>query len=155
MLVDLEGASFETPDEAERLAAAGLSLVNREGASPEDIAWIQRAFGGKWSSEAAAGSNWFARGTQGSAGFATYGQHSIRYWWLDAWWDRADVGIFGPMGVERKLRGMHIGVVLARRALGSLQALGFAHALIPAAGPTAFYEQYCSARIVERLKRRP
>jgi len=155
MIIDLTAMSFETPDESTVLSGAGVDLVGREGGGPDDIDWIRRTFRGKWHEEAAAGSNWFARGALGPVGFATYGQHSYRFWWLDKWWDREDVGIFGPMGVDRKMRGQHLGVVLARRALGSLKAMGFAHALIPAVGPIEFYEKYCGARVVERLERRP
>jgi hypothetical protein len=151
MIVDLVGGSFETPDESTILAAAGVNLVNREGGSADDIDWIRRTFHGKWHEEAAAGSNWFARGALSPVGFAAYGQRSIRFWWLDQWWDRADVGIFGPMGVDRKLRGLHLGVVLARRALASLQSMGFRQAVIPAVGPIDFYERHCGARVVERL----
>jgi GNAT superfamily N-acetyltransferase len=154
MIVDLADASFETPDEATTLAAAGVNLIEREGASADDVEWIQRTFHGRWHEESAAGWNWFARGALETVGFAAYGQHSIRFWWLDAWWDRADVGIFGPMGVDRKMRGLHVGVVLARRALGSLKEMGFAHALIPAVGPIEFYEKHCGARVVERLPHR-
>jgi hypothetical protein len=154
MIVDLDGTSFETPGEDTILAAAGVTLLNREGASEDDVAWIRRTFHGRWHEEAAAGWNWFARGALGPLGFAAYGQHSIRFWWLDNWWDRPDVAIFGPMGVDRKMRGMHLGQVLARRALGSLQAMGYKQALIPAVGPIAFYEKGCGARVVERLSRR-
>jgi hypothetical protein len=154
MIVDLADADFETPDEATTLAAAGVNLIEREGASPDDVEWIQRTFHGRWHEEAAAGWNWFARGAIETVGFAAYGQHSIRFWWLEQWWDRADVGIFGPMGVDHKMRGLHVGIVLARRALGSLKAMGFAHALIPAVGPIEFYEKHCGARVVERLSGR-
>lgn len=151
MLVDLVGADFTTPGEAMTLAAAGVSLVGREGASPDDAEWIRSTFHGRWHEEAEAGWNWFARGSLGPVGFATYGQHSIRFWWLDEWWDRTDVGIFGPMGVDAKMRGLKLGVILARRALASLQMMGFAHALIPAVGPVAFYEKHCGARVIQRL----
>ena len=151
MIVDLVGASFDNPDESTVLAAAGANLVNREGASADDVAWIARTFHGRWHEEAAAGWNWFARGALAPVGFAAYGQHSIRFWWLEKWWDREDVGIFGPMGVDPRLRGLHLGVVLARRALGSLQAMGYKQAVIPAVGPIAFYEKYCGARVIERL----
>ena len=155
MLVDLAESSFDTPDEATILASAGVDLIQRQSTSDDDRKWIRRTFLGRWHEEAAAGWNWFLRSTKGTVGFATYGQHDIRFWWLDAWWDRPDVGIFGPMGVDKRMRGMHLGVVLARRALGSLKEMGFAHAVIPAVGPIEFYEKYCGARVVERLARRP
>jgi GNAT superfamily N-acetyltransferase len=154
MIVDLVDASFETPGEAMILAAAGMQLVSREGASPDDVAWINRTFHGRWAEESAAGWNWFARGSIEVAGFAAFGQHSVRFWWLDNWWDQADVGIFGPMGVDPKCRGQQLGVVLARRALGSLQAMGYARAIIPAVGPVEFYEKHCGAKVIERLARR-
>lgn len=154
MLVDLHGVSFETPTEAVTLAACGVDLVNRQGASSDEAVWVKRNFRGRWHEESAAGWNWFAQGPAALAGFAAYGQHTIKFWWLQRWWDRSDVGIFGPMGVSKKLRGMGLGLVLARRALGSLQAMGFAHALIPAVGPVGFYERSCGARVVERLPRR-
>ena len=154
MLVDLTGQSFDTADEAIVLAAAGVSLLNRQGASDDDIDWIHRTFrGGKWHEEAAAGWNWFARGPLGPVGFAAYAQHSISFWWLAKWWDQSDVGIFGPMGVDQKMRGLRLGKVLARRALRSLQAMGYARAVIPAVGPVEFYERCCGARVVERLER--
>lgn len=153
MLVDLASESYETPDEAMTLAAAGMQLVNREGGSPDDLEWIRRTFQGRWADEAAASRNWFARGMLDVVGFASFGQRSIRFWWLEAWWDRDDVGIFGPMGVDRKARGLHLGVILARRALRSLKEMGFAFAVIPAVGPIAFYEKYCGAKVVERLKK--
>jgi hypothetical protein len=37
--------------------------------------------------------------------------------------------------------------------LTSLQQLGFKRAVIPAVGPVKFYERWCGARVVERLKR--
>lgn len=153
MIVDLTDASFETPEEPTILAAAGADLHNRQGASPDDIDWIRATFHGRWHEESAAGWNWFARGPIETAGFAAYGQHSINFWWLKNWWDRPEVGIFGPMGVATKLRGVGLGIVLARRALGSLKAMGYTQAVIPAAGPTRFYERHCGARIVERLER--
>jgi hypothetical protein len=154
MLVDLEGRSFSRDDEPSILAAAGAHLVNRHGAAEDDVKWIHKHFRGRWHEEAAASWNWFARGPSGTIGFASYGQRSFRWWWLENWWDRQEVGIFGPMGVDTKMRGLHLGVVLALRALGSLQAMGYQQAIIPAAGPLAFYERYCGARVVERLPRR-
>ena len=155
LIVDLTAGSFETPEESTVLAAAGVNLVGREGAAPDDLDWIRRTFHGRWHEESAASWNWFARAALGPVGFAAYGQRSIKFWWLEKWWDREDVGIFGPMGVDPKMRGAHLGVVLARRALGSLKAMGYAQAIIPAVGPIAFYEKHCGARVIERLEGRP
>ena len=153
MIVDLAGVDFATPDEPILLAAAGVDLINRQGVSPDDFDWIKSTFGGKWPDEAAVSWNWLAHLPVGTAGFAAYGQRTFKWWWLENWWDRPEVGIFGPMGVHRDLRGMHMGAVLARRALASMQAIGYTQALIPGAGPIEFYERHCGARVVERLTR--
>jgi hypothetical protein len=155
LVVDLAGQSFENADEAAILARSGSHLINRRGLAADDVAWIRRHFGGRWHEEAQASWNWIARNAVGTVGFASYGQRSFRWWWLEHWWDRPDVGIFGPTGVRKESRGLHLGVILARRALGSLKAMGFAEAVIPAAGPLEFYERHCGARVAERFERRP
>jgi GNAT superfamily N-acetyltransferase len=153
MMVDLSD-SFDTDGEAALLAAAGVTLEHRHGAAERDIAWIRATFGGTWQLESAAGWNWFARKADGAlGGFCTYEQHSHRFWWILHWLDQADVGIFGPMGVDRALRGRQIGKILARRALGSMKSMGLARAIIAAVGPVAFYEHCCGAAVVERLER--
>ena len=153
MLVDLS-ASFVTEDEVRVLNFAGLSLEHRRGATERDLGWIQSTFGGEWHNESAAGWNWFARdANDGPVGFCTYGQRSYRWWWIEHWIDQPGVGIFGPMGVERSLRGKHIGRILARRALESLKSVGLTRAVIAAVGPVGFYEHCCGAIVVERLER--
>lgn len=153
MTVDLS-ASFVTEDETPLLQDAGLSLEHRRGASERDLAWIEATFGGEWHNESAAGWNWFARAADGGpAGFCAYGQRSYRWWWIEHWIDQPDVGIFGPMGVGRSSRGRQIGRILARRALGSMKAYGWARAVIAAAGPVEFYEHCCGAVVAERLDR--
>ncbi len=154
MIADLPGVAFESTDEAAVLARAGVTLSNERGAGESEYEWIARSFGGRWPEEAEAGWNWFARDGEGRpVGFATYEQRSFRWWWLDRWFDQADVGIFGPMGVDRSLRKKRLGRILLRRSLRSLQARGFARALIGAVGPVEFYERWAGARVVERLKR--
>jgi GNAT superfamily N-acetyltransferase len=153
MSVDLT-ASFSTDDEAALLLAAGVTLEQRRGAGERDIAWIRAAFGGTWHSESEAGWNWFARKPDGElAGICTYGQRTHRFWWIEHWLNQPGVGIFGPMGVDRLLRGRQIGKILARRALGSMKSMGLAKAIVAAVGPVAFYEHCCGAVIVEQLER--
>jgi GNAT superfamily N-acetyltransferase len=153
MVVDLS-ASFSNEGEAALLTDAGVSLEHRRGADEPDLAWIRTTFGGTWHSESAAGWNWFARKSDGElGGFCTYGQRSHRFWWILHWLDQPDVGIFGPMGVDRALRGRQLGKILARRALGSMKAMGLKRAIIAAVGPVAFYERCCAATVVERLER--
>lgn len=155
MIVDLIGADLAIADEAAILGRLGVTLVHQLGAGDEDRAWIARSFGGRWPDEAAAGWNWFARDKMGrSVGFATYEQRAIKWWWLERWWENRDVGLFGPTGVSRRLRGKSLGCILTRRALASLQERGFKQALIPAVGPVKFYVRCCGARVAERLRGR-
>ncbi len=151
MLVDLANATFQDDASLMKLAQAGIVLENRKGASAGDRQFIESTFGGSWAAEANDGWNWIARRNGAPVGFCSYEQRTHRWWWLSNWLERTDVGIFGPMGVDERSRGSGLGCALAHRALRSLQALGFAYAIIPAVGPVGFYERCCGARVIERL----
>jgi GNAT superfamily N-acetyltransferase len=154
MLVELDNFTADASALESAAADAQLTLVADRGGPPDVLSWIDATFGGSWSQEAQAGWNWFARDAQGNCrGFATYEQRTLRYWWLAAWVEKADVGFFGPMGIDPLLRGKGVGSVLTQRALLSLKQLGFRQALIPAVGPVGFYERCCGARVVQRLDR--
>ncbi|MBC5824157.1 MAG: GNAT family N-acetyltransferase [Candidatus Eremiobacteraeota bacterium] len=154
MLVELEGRSFATPQEEQWLAQARVSLANERSATPAQVQWIARTFRSIWADEAKHGWNWFANDERGApVGFATYEQREHRWWWLARWLSQHDVGIFGPMGVHKSMRGQHIGAIVLRRALDSLQQRGFRRAVIPAVGPIKFYERWCGATVVECLPR--
>jgi GNAT superfamily N-acetyltransferase len=150
MLVDLARSDFQYEPELPQ-ALAGVVLEKRGGVTDAERAFIETTFGGTWSAEAGAGWNWFARRAGVPVGFCTFEQRAHRFWWLTNWFERTDVGIFGPMGVNKSARGIGLGGALARRALCSLRSLGFAYAIIPAVGPVEFYERCCGARVVERL----
>jgi GNAT superfamily N-acetyltransferase len=153
MLVDIASARLAGADDAAILVSTGVALVNRRGASEEEQAWIRHTFTPTWAKEAAAGWNWFAKNAHGATvGFATYEQRRYRWWWVRRWLKHADVGIFGPLGVDPTLRGRDLGCLLTRRALESIKSLGFARALIPHVGPVGFYERCCGAYIAERIK---
>jgi len=150
MLVDLTRPEFQ--DDAEiRKAPAGIALEKRHGVSEAERDFIESTFGGSWASEAGAGWNWFACIEGAPVGFCAFDQRFFRWWWLTNWFERTDVGIFGPLGVQKSARGRGVGGALARHALCSLRSLGFSYAIIPAVGPTEFYERSCGARVVERL----
>lgn len=153
MVVDLKGTSFTPTDDDTILASAGVTLLDRRGASEEEQAWIRHTFTPTWAKEAAVAWNWFAKNTAGeTVGFATYEQRRYRWWWVRHWLKQPDVGIFGPMGVAPAWRSKHLGCLLARQALESLRTLGFARAVIPHVGPVGFYERCCGARVAERIK---
>ena len=153
MMCELSSFAYSTETHERLLATARWTLHGARGADASERDWIAATFGGSWPQEAEAGSNWFARDEQGrTCGFATYEQRQFRYWWLEGWLDKPDVGLFGPMGVSQETRGRGLGTVLTQRALQSLKELGFQRALIPAVGPVEFYERCCGARVIQRLE---
>ncbi len=154
MLVQLEGRSFDTPEEERWLREAGVCLSHRHGAAADQLSWIEHTFRRIWADEASHGWNWFAAGDRMQlVGFTTYEQREHCWWWLTHWLAQPDVGIFGPMGVHRSMRGKHVGAILLRRALDSMRRLGLRRAVIPAVGPIGFYERWCGATVVERLRK--
>ena len=153
MIVDLAGANFQTADEEGILSRLAVTLHHKLGTDDLERDWIRRKFRGRWYEEASAGWNWFAYDARNHpVGFATYEQREIKWWWLEKWWDAPGVGIFGPTGVERRLRGKFLGCILTRKALASMQERGFRQAIIPAVGPIEFYERCCGARVIEQLR---
>lgn len=153
MVVELSSASFQASGEDSILAGSKVSLTHARGASEAERAWIRQTFNPMWAREAAEGWNWFLKDAQGSTvGFATYEQRALRFWWVRRWLKRADVGIFGPVGVDPAQRGLGLGCLLVRRALASLRELGYARAVIPHVTSETFYERCCDARVVERLR---
>jgi GNAT superfamily N-acetyltransferase len=153
MIVELGDSSFDAAREADVLSKTGLKLLQHQGASDEEVAWIRRTFNRRWAKEALHGWNWFAKNEAGKTlGFACYDQRALRFWWLKNWLDQPDVGIFGPMGVDAAERGHGLGCILTRRALASLHELGYVRAVIPRVGPVQFYERCCGAQVAERLR---
>lgn len=56
---------------------------------------------------------------------------------------------FGPTGVLESHRGRRIGKALLLRALEHLRDIGYAYAIIGAAGPVDFYAGACGATVIE------
>jgi len=138
-------------------AAARAGAVLRRVDGPDDrlAAWIDLTFPASWwSTEARAGSSWVAERDGRIAGFAAFGARGLRYAWLRAWRERADVGLFGPFGIEPSARGDSLGDALLIAALSSLRASGCAAALIPAVGYQGLERMYAAragAVVVERI----
>jgi phosphoribosylglycinamide formyltransferase-1 len=122
--------------------ARGFRLVRVDGPDDRLCAWIDWRFAPSWwSSEARAGSAWYAERDGAIAGFAAYGARDLPFPWLRAYRERAGVGIFGPYGVAPEHRGSGAGTALLVAALCSL-AERYPSALIPAVGETRLTELY-------------
>ena len=57
-------------------------------------------------------------------------------------------GFFGPTGVDPAFRGKKIGHALLLASLHGLKEMGYAYAIIGAAGPTGFYEKAVGATAI-------
>lgn len=99
--------------------------------------WVVRTFGEGWGDEFACSfksfpvTSFVALRNDAVVGFATY-EATFR-------------GFFGPTGVLPSERGKGIGKELLVRSMIGLRELGYAYAIIGAAGPTDFYEKTLGA----------
>ncbi len=142
--LDDERYGAAAPARAQAAAArAGCTLRRIDGPDDRLSAWIDFHFApSSWSSETRAGDAWVAERDGEIVGFAAFGARGLHFPWLRRWRDARDVGIFGPYGVVRSMRGGEIGEALLLAALCSLRAAGFASALIPAVGFEALVRMY-------------
>ena len=62
--------------------------------------------------------------------------------------DSTSRGYFGPTGVDEAFRGKGLGVALLIAALQGLRDMGYAYAVIGAAGPVEFYQKTVGAIII-------
>jgi hypothetical protein len=132
LLVKLYGLDF---------APAELPGVTIRRPMPHEMGlvrrWIVRTFGGGWGDEFACSfktfpvTSFIALRNDVIVGFATY--------------DVASRGFFGPTGVLESERGKGIGKELLVRSMIGLREMGYAYAIIGAAGPTDFYEKSLGA----------
>lgn len=58
------------------------------------------------------------------------------------------VGVFGPMGVEKGSRKKNIGKGLLDRCLKDMKEIGYKEVIINEAGPIEFYEKMCDAKLL-------
>jgi len=145
LVVELQDDKFGEDALARALASierAGFCVERTSPGSDAFLAWLDDEFGGTWSSEAFAGSSVVARQGDRFAGFATYDPRALSFSWLRGLGAQPGVGIFGPFGVARSLRGGPIGPHLLIAALASLRQRGYARALIPAVGHEKLIEYY-------------
>lgn len=163
LLVDFADDRFarETPRET---VARGIASAREQGYAIDDAAdetdrlcaWVDQHFAPSWwSSEIRLGRASIAHAADGDiAGFVAYDARGLRFPWLRAYADRADIGLFGPYGLAPERRGTGLGDALLVKALGELRLAGYSHALIPAvAGDRliAMYRARTGARIVDEF----
>lgn len=159
LLVDLRDERFERGALAAALqvmGGSGFAVERSLGASDRVLAWIDDEFGGSWSSEAFAASNFVARRGDQLAGFVSFGAQNLRFAWLRGYGQRKDTGIFGPFGVAKAFRGSPIGPNLLIAALAALGEQGYAFGLIPCVndpGLIAYYIKHTGAHVIERFDR--
>ncbi|MEO6913822.1 MAG: GNAT family N-acetyltransferase [Candidatus Baltobacteraceae bacterium] len=159
LLVDLRDARFAPPALSaalKEIERGGFTIERSGSASDRVLAWIDDEFGGSWSSEAFAASNFVARHRDELAGFVSFGAQDLRFSWLRGYGHRKDTGIFGPFGVAKAFRGSAIGPNLLIAALAALLEQGSAFALIPCVndpGLIAYYIKHTGAHVIERFDR--
>lgn len=66
-----------------------------------------------------------------------------------ACYDATARGFFGPTGVDESQRGKGIGEALLFKCLQNMSDIGYAYAIIGAAGPTEFYAKKIGATAIE------
>lgn len=163
LLVDLRSEQFGSEALARALRSienAGFSVERVAPGSDAYHAWIDKEFGGTWSSEAFAGKSVVAKRGERFAGFATYDPQGLKFSWLRGLGAQPGVGIFGPFGVAPALRqaqgdkAFPLGPHLLVAALASLREAGYTQALIPAVGHeklVEYYAKHSGAQIAERF----
>lgn len=130
---------YDLPEPAMRAVPTGAAVL-RKPIGPEHrllVDWVGTSFSAAWASEAQAAlgnrplSVFVAVGPEGLLGFACY--------------DATARGLFGPIGVAPSARGQGLGAALLFACLDDMRSLGYAYAVIGAAGPGAFYQRTVGA----------
>lgn len=103
----------------------------------EAAAWVQDEFGSRWASEF----QYAASLVPISAYIAIENGSLLGF----ACFDAAARGVFGPTGVSASGRGRGVGTALLLRALRDMRAIGYAYAVIGAAGPVEYYQRIVGA----------
>lgn len=141
LLVDLTTLSPTSPGMA--LALAGNIAVGRPDNVEEAMEFITRNFSRRWADQFRISSMFcpsrcfIARHkTDGVVGFSGY--------------DASGLGLFGPLGVSEKCRGLGIGRTLTLMALHDMKSVGYRYAVIWQAGrrPLPFYLKFLKCKEV-------
>ena len=140
MLAQLTERSFDTSQEEQSLAAAGITVRRLALGDQEGVReFMLRAFSHGWLEETLLAYDntpvtchvAVVNGViEGFAACQVCGE-----------------GWFGPMGTTALLRGRHIGRVLMYRCFRDLRDLGYKEAVIPWVGPAEFYAKFAFADV--------
>jgi phosphoribosylglycinamide formyltransferase-1 len=158
LLADLDDPRFKQAEIRSALGALDKCGIvpSREHRTPEPIlAWIDYAFGGTWSAQAATGGVWTASDADGPVAFVAFDARGPRRRWLQPWQAEPGVAMLGPFGVVERARGLGIGAALLAAALFSLRERGYRRALLTVAddaGLIAYLERVANAKVVERFE---
>jgi GNAT superfamily N-acetyltransferase len=137
MLVRLYDLPASTP-QVEALRSGGIEV--RRALAPERdvvVSWVRQQFGDGWASECAVS---FSR-LPISCFRAQRGQEIVGF----ACYDATAKAFFGPTGVLERERKRGIGTALLLMTLEAMAAVGYAYAIIGAAGPADFYARAVGA----------
>lgn len=142
---DLLVKLYELPEVAPLLATLAEQGTQVRRAYPYEItpvrAFVEGNFGLAWADEVTTGfarqpiSVFVAQRERRCVGFAAYDCTTRDY--------------FGPEGVLPECRGQGVGKALLLSCLHALRELGYAYAIIGAAGPVDFYAKCCGATVIE------
>ena len=104
------------------------------------VDWVRATFSDTWASETDQAfanrpiSCFIATADSRLVGFACY--------------DATALGLFGPIGVEKDLRGRDIGSALLKACLLDMRLKGYAYAVIGSTKAFSFYEKVCGATVL-------
>lgn len=121
----------------------GSGVVVRRPIAPERhvvVDWVARTFEPGWASEVEVAfanhppSCFVAVDDQAILGFACF--------------DATARGLFGPTGVAESARGRGLGGALLLASLHAMRELGYAYAVIGAAGPIEFYRRLVGGLVI-------
>ncbi len=130
-------------EEPRQRLAARWGIEVRRAIPPERrevVRWVEQVFGDQWASEVEVA---FGR-TPPACVIAVKDQEIVGF----SVYDTTFRGFLGPIGVDPRVRGQGVGRVLLLCALWELWHLGFAYAVIGAAGPVEFFHRVAGAEII-------
>ncbi len=134
---------LEPCEPARRALREQTGIEVRRALPPERrrvVAWVERVFGDQWASEVEV-----AFGRTPPACVIAVRENEILGFSV---YDTTFRGFLGPIGTAPEVRGQGVGRVVLLCALWELWHLGYAYAIVGAAGPVAFFERVAGATVI-------